>query len=178
MDPRSHIFLIGPGGIGKSTFGPQLAADVNADFVDLDLAVCERIAPIPELIEAEGYAAYCAVSSTVAARLVEEAGGRLVMATSSGFLTHDDQPQVVAANLGIVRRAGRSVLVLPDADLDAAAELIADRQARRWGAETRDHWLAVTRRRLPTYRDLAGIEVVAADTSEETSRRVLAALGS
>jgi len=177
VDHQPHIFLIGPGGTGKSTLGPRLAADAGATFVDLDLEVCERVATIPELVEDQGYAAYCDANSRIAAQLVDEARGRLVVATSSGFFTHDDQPAVVASNVALVRRAGVAVLVLPTSDLDEAAELISDRQARRWGAEARDYWLAVSRTRLPINRERADVEVVAQGSVATISRAVLAALG-
>jgi len=173
----THQFLIGPGGSGKSTLGPYLAAATGSPFVDLDEAVCERVLPIPELVASQGYAGYCRANSSVAAEIVEESRGGLVIATSSGFLAHDDQPEVVAANLELIRRSGRSIFIVPALDLDEAAEVIADRQAGRWGSATRDHWLATTRRRLSIYREFADIEVVASGAPQAVGRSVLAALG-
>jgi len=68
------IFLIGPGGTGKSSTGPLLAAIISATFVDLDLEVCDRIMDIPRLVETLGYAAYCEANAEVAEQLVEVGG--------------------------------------------------------------------------------------------------------
>jgi len=175
---RAHcIFLIGPGGTGKSTLGPALARRSSASFLDLDLEVCRRVAAIPNLIAARGYATYCQVNAAIAAQLVLEAEGRVVMATSSGFLTHDEQPAVVARNLDLVRRTGTAVVVLPsDVDGDSA-ELIARRQAQRYPQESYEHWLAVTTKRPPINRALADVEVIARGSPEEVAALTFARLG-
>ena len=44
------IFLLGPGGVGKSTLGRVLAGRLNWPLIDLDLEFCERIAEIGRFI--------------------------------------------------------------------------------------------------------------------------------
>ncbi len=170
------IFLIGPGGTGKSTLGPALARRSSRSCVDLDREVCRRVAPIPDLIRARGYATYCEVNASIAEQLVHEAGGQLVMATSSGFLAHDGQSAVVARNLDLVRRTGIAVLVLP-ADADAeSAKLIARRQTDRYDQSSYEHWLAVTITRLAINRELADIEVIASGCPEDVAAATFAHL--
>jgi len=40
------IFIIGPGGVGKSTCGPILASMLDCKFIDLDEEFCQRIVNI------------------------------------------------------------------------------------------------------------------------------------
>ncbi|MEX0555857.1 shikimate kinase [Klebsiella grimontii] len=37
------LFLIGPGGVGKSTVGALLAQAMNYRFIDLDSEFCEQL---------------------------------------------------------------------------------------------------------------------------------------
>ena len=53
-----HLFLIGPGGAGKSTVGEKLAVRLGYAFVDLDAQFCERVANIREYLKSDGYEAY------------------------------------------------------------------------------------------------------------------------
>jgi shikimate kinase len=172
----SCIFLVGPGGTGKSTLGPVLAAALGARFVDLDREVCERVLVIPDLVEQRGYAEYCRVNGQVAEELVAEHPDLAVMATSSGFLAHDDQPEAVRWNRRLIHRTGMAVLFLPSADDEESVRVITERQVQRYGVDTRQHWLRTTRRRIPAYRSRADEEIVAAGSPEASASRVIAAL--
>ena len=53
------IFIIGPGGVGKTTSGEILAKLLSYKFIDLDQKFCEQIENIGTYINNEGYKKYC-----------------------------------------------------------------------------------------------------------------------
>ncbi len=95
---EKHVFLIGPGGVGKTTLGPLLAPLTDATFVDLDEQFCERIAPIRHFLDEHGYAAYIRENASLFRILLEEAKprSRRVFALSSGFLATNVEAEIVS----------------------------------------------------------------------------------
>lgn len=82
------IRLIGPGGAGKSSTGPLLAARLGVRFVDLDERFGAAAGDISKYIESRGYDAYAATNVQVYADLVRGAASQeWVLALSSGFMT-------------------------------------------------------------------------------------------
>ena len=126
------IFLVGPGGAGKSSVGPLLADLLQVTFVDLDTEFCGEVADIPTYIRERGYRAYCEANAVLAESIVNGSSGDLVLATSSGFLVHDGCDDIVERNLALIRRTGTSVYLQPARDLDGAATVLAFRQVRRY----------------------------------------------
>ena len=132
------IFLVGPGGVGKTTVGPLLAGLTAREFVDLDARFCTEIGVVDTVIAEQGYRAYCEANSELAAQIVNESRvsgprpGNVVMATSSGFLAHHGCDDIVERNLALIRNTGTSVFLLPAADLDDAARVLTFRQVQRF----------------------------------------------
>jgi shikimate kinase len=60
-----NIFIVGPGGVGKSTAGKILAAKLGFTFIDLDQVFCERIENIRLYVRRFGYEKYCYTNSTL-----------------------------------------------------------------------------------------------------------------
>jgi shikimate kinase len=52
-----HIFLIGPGGVGKTTIGRLFAPLLNLQFIDLDEEFCTRIGSVRSHLDRYGYLA-------------------------------------------------------------------------------------------------------------------------
>ena len=126
-----NIFLIGPASVGKSTIGTLLSQKLGWDFIDIDLEFCGRIALIPDYIKSHDYATYSKTNSDLARTLVSENPTNTVFATPSGFLVHEDLPQIVERNLELIKDHV-SVLLLPGKDSQKYVDTIVQRQLDRW----------------------------------------------
>src|SRR5215217_6132884 len=135
MTPREHIFLIGPGGVGKSTLGRLLATHSDRTAVDLDLEFCDRIGEIGAFIRKDGYQRYRELNLALAKDLVAAQPAPIVFVTSSGFLAAAEDTQDYRQAFALVG-TGYSICLLPSLDRDTATEIVASRQLLRgFGAE-------------------------------------------
>jgi shikimate kinase len=132
-----RVFLIGPAGVGKSTCGALLAPKLGFGFVDLDSEFNTRVGHIAEFIARKGYLAYCRrnVDLFDALLAAEEESGA-VYALSSGFLLYEDLDPSYARLADDLRTLGVSILLLPAASVEEAAEITVGRLlARRPGLD-------------------------------------------
>ena len=131
-----RVFLIGPAGVGKSTCGALLAPKLGFGFVDLDAEFNARVGHIDEFIAREGYPAYCRRNVELFEALVAEEDSDAVYALSSGFLLYEDLDPSYSRLAGDLQRLGVSILLLPAASVDEAAEITVERLlARRSGLD-------------------------------------------
>ena len=65
------LFLIGPGGVGKSTVGALLAQAMSYRFIDLDSEFCEQVLNIRQYIQRNGYERYVRENAALCSRLTE-----------------------------------------------------------------------------------------------------------
>ncbi|VUS85717.1 shikimate kinase [Klebsiella pasteurii] len=81
------LFLIGPGGVGKSTVGALLAQAMSYRFIDLDSEFCEQILNIRQYIQRDGYERYVRENAALCSRLLaENPHEKRVVVLSSDFL--------------------------------------------------------------------------------------------
>ncbi|WP_300074368.1 shikimate kinase [uncultured Ruegeria sp.] len=150
-----HIFLIGPGGVGKTSSGPHLARLIGCEFVDLDELFMSGPGHIGRYIKEHGYAQYVRENSKL---FFEHIVGRVppcVCALSSGFLIAETEVETVELNSTAVRKEGFSILLLPHADPDECAKIVAIRQAQRGLSLRQEIEHSKFLARLPVYRSLA-----------------------
>jgi shikimate kinase len=135
-----RIFLIGPGGVGKTTVGRLLAVHLGYELLDLDEEFCSRVRPIRNYLDAHGYPAYVRRNSELFHKLLALYGpaSKTVFVLSSGFLATDVEPETVARNRTMVQAAGISVLLMPSRDLAASLEVVLARQMGRVEPRTGD----------------------------------------
>ena len=150
-----HIFLIGPGGVGKSTTGPLLAALLDRRFIDLDDMFCDQIENIVIYIKSKGYDAYARANADLAQRVIRRQSEPVVMALSSGSLVTTGLADVIAQTRTTVRETGVSVALLPGGTLEEAAGIVVARQLTRGFGLQRESELQKFRDRAETYRALA-----------------------
>lgn len=111
-----HVFLIGPMGVGKSTIGRLLAADVALPFYDSDRVIEERTgADIPWIFDMEGEAGFRQRETNVLTDLVT--GPSAVIATGGGIVTREE-------NCQLMHESGRVFY------LTASIEQLVERTAR------------------------------------------------
>ncbi|MFO8154802.1 MAG: shikimate kinase AroK [Pseudomonadota bacterium] len=89
MTVPDRIFLVGPMGVGKTTVGRQLAANLKKDFLDADRAIEERTgASIPLIFDIEGEEGFRTRERGIIDELTREHG--LVLATGGGAVLDPD----------------------------------------------------------------------------------------
>lgn len=160
---EKHVFLIGPGGVGKTTVGPLLAPLIDATFIDLDEQFCERIAPIRRFLDDHGYSAYIRENASLLRTLLKETkpASRTVFALSSGFLVTNVEAEVVSQNRALVMQQGTAVLLMPSEDITECIRVIVERQLHRGLGLVRESQEATATQRIGPYLELGHVKIYA-----------------
>lgn len=169
------IHLIGPGGAGKSTVAPQVAALLGREVFDLDRLFESRHGSIDDFIRCRGYAAYA--SANVETYLAARASSPAVFALSSGFMTYGTAAHSRWQDIQLAVAAGESTfLLIPSLDFETCVAETVRRQVSRPLLMPRSSQREeeVIRARLPIYlalptRRVATMRPVAAIASEIVS---------
>lgn len=164
-DRSELLFLIGPGGAGKSSAARCLAPLLGRDLIDLDRQFTERIAPIDRYIREAGYPAYKAANSAMAGELVAAVAAPVLFVTSSGFLADDNPAGVLQANRMLIAR-GYSLSLRPSADIAITTEVIVERQLGRGFGLERERETRKIRQRFGTYSALGDMLVTSVATAQ------------
>ncbi len=125
------VFIIGPGGVGKTTCGELFAEKIGYVFIDLDSEFMARIGHIGKHIDEKGYISYCRDNSKLFHDLLDEQIEDAVFALSSGFLVHEDTDPNLSKHKDIIGKLGFSILLLPSKSLQEATEIVVKRQLSR-----------------------------------------------
>ncbi|HEX8271073.1 MAG TPA: shikimate kinase [Longimicrobiaceae bacterium] len=125
------IRLVGPGGAGKSTVGPVLAARLARPFLDLDREFERRHGDIDQFIAGRGYAAYARENVQVYLGLARDCPDA-VLALSSGFMVYPASvhPAYAAAAEAVAGDRATFVL-LPSLEREACVAETVRRQLGR-----------------------------------------------
>lgn len=175
--PEETIFLLGPGGVGKSTLGRELSRRLAVPLIDLDLEFCDRLQLVGPFIAAHGYARYRAENLALAGRLVASLTAPAVFVTSSGFLAAPSDSQDHASARGIVA-TGYGITLLPSLEVDTATGIVVARQLTRgFGLEPASEERKF-RERFEIYRQLGDMLVVSSAPAAEIANSVASRLGS
>ncbi|MDO8377506.1 shikimate kinase [Phenylobacterium sp.] len=174
----ARIFIIGPGGVGKTMAGAELAGLLECPFVDLDQAFMARVGHVDAVIQGQGYARYVEMNSALFAALVPELPPACVVALSSGFLARETPAPLLTANRNAVRAAGTSIRLLPSADLAEASRIVVARQMGRGFNLDEARETAKFARRFADYMDQGDIRIFSAAAPAQIAAEVVAALTS
>ncbi len=167
-----RVFIIGPGGVGKTTCGRLFADLVGYTFVDLDSEFMTRVGHIGRHIEDEGYLSYCRTNSALFYSLLNEQSSGTVLALSSGFLVHGDTDPELSKHKQAIRDLGVSILLLPAAHLEEAEGIIVARQMSR-GIECRqESERRKIRDRFPKYREHGDIQIFSAEAPKRVAEEM------
>lgn len=172
------IHLIGPGGAGKSTVGPLVAALLGMAFHDLDARFAAAAGDIDAFIEAHGYEAYARRNLEVYEAIARSPAAG-VIAPSSGFMTYPPgvHPRYAALR-GRIARAPTTVVLLPAFERERCVAEIVRRQAERGiSRRTAAREEAVIRERFAVYIALAALRVETMQTPAVVATEIVAQLG-
>lgn len=90
----NNVFLVGPMGVGKSTIGRLLAAELKVPFYDSDRLIEQRTgADIPWIFDVEGESGFRDRESAILAELAEEPGA--VIATGGGAVLRPENGELM-----------------------------------------------------------------------------------
>jgi shikimate kinase len=153
------IFLIGPGGVGKSTIGRELAQRLNWPAIDLDLEFCDTIAEIGWFIKTNSYERYRAENLSLAHRLVRAADRPVIFITSSGFLAGEPGSSDYRDARQLVQ-TGYGMTLLPSLDIDIATTIVVERQLTRGFGFQRETETEKFRKRFDIYRAEGDMRVI------------------
>ena len=168
------VHLIGPGGAGKSTVAPRLAALLGVRSADLDARFTAAHGCVDAFIAAHGYRAYAAAN--VVAFLDLAAGGAGVAALSSGFMTYppDVHPRYPALRAALAA-APTTVVLLPALELEACVAETVRRQVSRGAGRTgADRAEAKIRERFAHHAALPARKVTTARPPDEVAAAIAA----
>lgn len=172
------IHLVGPGGAGKSTVAPLLAAKLDVRAADLDACFTATRGCVDAFLAAHGYRAYAAAN--VAAYLDLAAGDASVgvAALSSGFMTYppDVHPRY-AARRNALAAAPTTVVLLPALEIEACvAETVRRQVSRGAGRMSAERAEAKVRERFALYMALAAPKVATAGPPDAVAATTAALL--
>ncbi len=153
------IFLIGPGGVGKTTSGEILAKLIDFTFIDLDSEFIAQIGHIGYHIRNYGYDSYAENNSKLFFEILKDTDDRIVFAMSSGFLISRSANPQTKRHLNAISEKGISILLLPDRDVKKSAEIVVKRQMSRGFNLNEERELEKYIKRHPIYAKYGDIKV-------------------
>lgn len=169
------IFLLGPGGVGKSTLGRELSRSLDWPLIDLDLEFCNRIAIIGDFIAAHGYDCYRAENLELAEQLAGSARAPMVLVTSSGFLVAQPGTDDFVRSHRLVS-TGYGLTLLPSLDIEVASSIVVGRQLTRGFGFERASEEQKFRERFGIYRHAGDMLVVSAAEPRSIAAAVMEGL--
>lgn len=154
-----RVFIIGPGGVGKTTCGELFANLIGYGFVDLDSEFMARIGHIGRHIEDKGYLSYCRSNSALFYTLLREQSSDTVFALSSGFLVYEDVDPELSIHRDSIRELGISILLFPSQSVEETEKIIVVRQISRGIGCREESERRKIRDRFPKYSKHGDIQI-------------------
>jgi shikimate kinase len=167
-----RIFIIGPGGVGKTTWGKLFANKICCEFIDLDSEFINRIGLIESYIKEHGYRNYCRENSSLFYKLLEEQIEDTVFALSSGFLVYGNVDSELKKHRESIRDLGLSILLLPSESIDETEDIVVKRQLTRGLNYSEDRERKKIRERFDSYAKSGDLKIFSADSPESVADKM------
>jgi shikimate kinase len=162
-----RIFIIGPGGVGKSTAGRILAEKLGYELIDLDNEFMNRVEHIGKFIERNGYERYCYRNSELFYSLLNDSNNNTVFVLSSGFLVHEGLETLTQKHAKTLQENGVSLLLLPSKNKKEAVEIIVKRQLQRGFGLNEGNERRKFKERFTKYSQFGDIKIYSHDEPEK-----------
>lgn len=154
------IYLVGPGGAGKTTTGDLLGERLGISFVDLDERFMATVGDIGTYIEERGYLTYAARNVELYSEIATANLGDLVLALSSGFMTYPlDVHRGYSRYREAIASSPTTFVLLPTLDFEECVAEIVRRQVRRTFGRSALREEEVIRERFWLYAGLSARKV-------------------
>jgi len=167
-----NIFIIGPGGVGKTTSGKILANLINYKFIDLDQEFCNQIENIDTYINEKGYENYCYQNSKLFYKILKNYKDNLILILSSGFLVHENLDNLIVKHKQTLEENGLSVLLLPSKSMKVSTDIVVKRQLSRGLGLKKDRERKKFTNRYPKYLKLGDIQIFSHGKPEFIARQI------
>jgi shikimate kinase len=156
---QKHIFLIGPGATGKTTFGKLLAQKLKIKFVDIDAELASIVGSIKEYCEKYGYEKYHMTNSYLFYKLLlENRKNKCIFTISPGMLMRGME-KIKNKNINKVNKNGISVLLMPSRSIRDSINIIFKREKRRNWHKDKDALLKKIKSDVRNYSNLGDIKI-------------------
>lgn len=156
-DRSRNIFLIGPMGVGKTTIGKMLAAELGLKFYDSDHEIERRAgADVAWIFDVEGEDGFRTRETSVIDGLTKETG--VLIATGGGSVLDPDNRRYLQS---------RGTVIFLDTSLEIQLRR-TERDKKRPLLRDADHEKVLTRLKAdrdPIYNEMADIRIFVGDRS-------------
>ena len=169
-----RLFLIGPGGVGKTTCGKVLAKKLKYKFIDLDQEFCQRIYNINKLIKQKGLEDYWTKNDKLFSDLTKENKDNYVFAVSSGFLVHNrNNHPLNQKHRKLLKKLGITILLLPSKSISKSTEIVVNRQLKRGLGYDKNREKEKFMKRYKQYQKLSNIKIFSYNKPSHIVNKIL-----
>jgi shikimate kinase len=126
------VYLIGPGGAGKSTAGAELARELGYGFIDLDEYFVAHAGDISAYLSRHTYSEYATRNFAMYRSAMVAISSPTVLVLSSGFMVYPAEiDHGYSRTRDVVERAPLTFLLMPSFYLEECVAMIVERQLLR-----------------------------------------------
>jgi len=154
-----RIFIIGPGGVGKSSSGKILSELISYEFIDLDQEFCNHIGIVGDFIGEFWYEKYCFENSKLFYDILGRGHKDFVFSLSSGFLVHKNLEILTEKHKKTLNDEWLTILLLPSKSIEDSTDIVVERQLWRWFGLNEKAERAKFIERYPIYEKLWDIQI-------------------
>ena len=166
------IFIIGPGGAGKTTSGKFLAKKLKYDFFDLDEKFTQLIEEIGKYINDFGLEKYHQKNFELFYSLLKKINTNTVFVLSSGFFVHEELENLQLKNKLTLEKYGKIIMLLPSSSLDECVSIIVQRQLKRGFGLNAEREKQKIIFRFSIYRKKGDIKIFSSDDPEHIAEKM------